>query len=189
MAVAMGVSASMPGVSKPWPQKRTRRHKDGALFSWGIVSLCGAFFSVVRAPRSLRLRVRNRLPVAGGRLGRSDGRERIDARSVQSMATKRPQQAQAGEPFSWVFVPRRGESFRLSPPGPWCPRAGRFSPRVRVSADNGLYSRAASPHNRRFQPTPTPMGNLKKKRRLKMAKHKRRKRLKANRHKKRTWQK
>src|SRR5437868_7492976 len=35
----------------------------------------------------------------------------------------------------------------------------------------------------------TPMGNLKKKRRLKMAKHKRRKRLKANRHKKRTWQK
>jgi hypothetical protein len=33
------------------------------------------------------------------------------------------------------------------------------------------------------------MGNLKKKRRLKMAKHKRRKRLKANRHKKRTWQK
>jgi len=33
------------------------------------------------------------------------------------------------------------------------------------------------------------MGNLKKKRRLKMNKHKRRKRLKANRHKKRTWQK
>lgn len=33
------------------------------------------------------------------------------------------------------------------------------------------------------------MGNLKKKRRLKMAKHKRRKRLKANRHKKRMWQK
>lgn len=33
------------------------------------------------------------------------------------------------------------------------------------------------------------MGNLKKKRRLKMSKHKRRKRLKANRHKKRTWQK
>ncbi|MGH8021353.1 MAG: AURKAIP1/COX24 domain-containing protein, partial [Opitutaceae bacterium] len=31
------------------------------------------------------------------------------------------------------------------------------------------------------------MGNLKKKRRLKMSKHKRRKRLKANRHKKRTW--
>jgi Mitochondrial domain of unknown function (DUF1713) len=34
-----------------------------------------------------------------------------------------------------------------------------------------------------------PMGNLKKKRRLKMNKHKRRKRLKSNRHKKRTWQK
>jgi len=33
------------------------------------------------------------------------------------------------------------------------------------------------------------MGNLKKKRRLKMSKHKRRKRLKANRHKKRLWQK
>ena len=42
-----------------------------------------------------------------------------------------------------------------------------------------------------FAPKPlfTPMGNLKKKRRLKMSKHKRRKRLKANRHKKRTWQK
>jgi hypothetical protein len=36
---------------------------------------------------------------------------------------------------------------------------------------------------------PSTMGNLKKKRRLKMSKHKRRKRLKANRHKKRTWQK
>jgi len=36
---------------------------------------------------------------------------------------------------------------------------------------------------------PTTMGNLKKKRRLKMNKHKRRKRLKSNRHKKRTWQK
>jgi hypothetical protein len=33
------------------------------------------------------------------------------------------------------------------------------------------------------------MGNLKKKRRLKMNKHKRRKRLKSHRHKKRTWQK
>ena len=33
------------------------------------------------------------------------------------------------------------------------------------------------------------MGNLKKKRRLKMNKHKRWKRLKSNRHKKRTWQK
>ncbi len=31
------------------------------------------------------------------------------------------------------------------------------------------------------------MGNLKKKRRLKISKHKRRKRSKANRHKKRTW--
>ncbi|MCF7687107.1 MAG: AURKAIP1/COX24 domain-containing protein [Cephaloticoccus sp.] len=31
------------------------------------------------------------------------------------------------------------------------------------------------------------MGNLKKKRRLKMSKHKRSKRLKANRHKKRAW--
>jgi hypothetical protein len=39
-----------------------------------------------------------------------------------------------------------------------------------------------------LKPTFT-MGNLKKKRRLKMSKHKRRKRLKANRHKKRTWQK
>ena len=34
-----------------------------------------------------------------------------------------------------------------------------------------------------------PMGNLKKKRRLKMNKHKRRKRLKSHRHQKRTWQK
>ena len=33
------------------------------------------------------------------------------------------------------------------------------------------------------------MGNLKKKRRLKMNKHKRRKRLKSHRHQKRTWQK
>jgi len=31
------------------------------------------------------------------------------------------------------------------------------------------------------------MGNLKKKRRLKMSKHKRRKRLKSNRHKKKAW--
>jgi hypothetical protein len=36
---------------------------------------------------------------------------------------------------------------------------------------------------------PPLMGNLKKKRRLKMNKHKRRKRLKSHRHKKRTWQK
>ena len=41
----------------------------------------------------------------------------------------------------------------------------------------------------RWPDTLPPMGNLKKKRRLKMNKHKRRKRLKANRHKKRTWQK
>jgi hypothetical protein len=40
-----------------------------------------------------------------------------------------------------------------------------------------------------FWRTDNPMGNLKKKRRLKMNKHKRRKRLKSNRHKKRTWQK
>jgi hypothetical protein len=40
-----------------------------------------------------------------------------------------------------------------------------------------------------FHLSPITMGNLKKKRRLKMSKHKRRKRLKSNRHKKRTWQK
>jgi hypothetical protein len=40
-----------------------------------------------------------------------------------------------------------------------------------------------------FSNTHNIMGNLKKKRRLKMSKHKRRKRLKSNRHKKRTWQK
>lgn len=40
-----------------------------------------------------------------------------------------------------------------------------------------------------FSNTHNTMGNLKKKRRLKMSKHKRRKRLKSNRHKKRTWQK
>jgi hypothetical protein len=40
-----------------------------------------------------------------------------------------------------------------------------------------------------FWRTDNLMGNLKKKRRLKMNKHKRRKRLKSNRHKKRTWQK
>jgi len=38
-----------------------------------------------------------------------------------------------------------------------------------------------------FRFTLITMGNLKKKRRLKMSKHKRRKRLKSNRHKKRTW--
>lgn len=36
-------------------------------------------------------------------------------------------------------------------------------------------------------PTVFPMGNLKKKRRLKMNAHKRKKRSRANRHKKRTW--
>jgi hypothetical protein len=48
-----------------------------------------------------------------------------------------------------------------------------------------------APLARRFTASPnqSTMGNLKKKRRLKMNKHKRRKRLKANRHKKRTWQK
>lgn len=51
-----------------------------------------------------------------------------------------------------------------------------------------LYSAEASPQFARPKTTFT-MGNLKKKRRLKMSKHKRRKRLKANRHKKRTWQK
>jgi len=41
----------------------------------------------------------------------------------------------------------------------------------------------------RFSQNSNPMGNLKKKRRLKMNKHKRRKRLKSHRHQKRTWQK
>ena len=45
------------------------------------------------------------------------------------------------------------------------------------------------PHGPARNHLPLPMGNLKKKRRLKMNKHKRRKRLKSNRHKKRTWQK
>jgi len=48
-----------------------------------------------------------------------------------------------------------------------------------------LYTEMSDPHGFRF--TLTIMGNLKKKRRLKMSQHKRRKRLKANRHKKRTW--
>jgi len=43
--------------------------------------------------------------------------------------------------------------------------------------------------DRNFGAPTCKMGNLKKKRRLKMNKHKRRKRLKSNRHKKRTWQK
>ncbi len=51
-----------------------------------------------------------------------------------------------------------------------------------------LYRRRGGLHGDR-PPIPITMGNLKKKRRLKMNKHKRRKRLKANRHKKRTWQK
>ena len=56
--------------------------------------------------------------------------------------------------------------------------------------EKGLYSPAGPPHGPKKQPSPPfTMGNLKKKRRLKMNKHKRRKRLKANRHKKRTWQK
>lgn len=50
-----------------------------------------------------------------------------------------------------------------------------------------LYTENTVPHVPRFNFII--MGNLKKKRRLKMSKHKRRKRLKANRHKKRTWQK
>jgi hypothetical protein len=48
-----------------------------------------------------------------------------------------------------------------------------------------LYTENPIPHVSQF--TFIIMGNLKKKRRLKMSQHKRRKRLKANRHKKRTW--
>lgn len=55
-------------------------------------------------------------------------------------------------------------------------------------ANFALYRAAAGEHGDR-SPNQSTMGNLKKKRRLKMNKHKRRKRLKANRHKKRTWQK
>jgi hypothetical protein len=44
-----------------------------------------------------------------------------------------------------------------------------------------------STHTNTPTSTPTHMGNLKKKRRLKMNKHKRRKRSKASRHKKRLW--
>jgi len=51
-------------------------------------------------------------------------------------------------------------------------------------AQNRLDTSGRAPHV-----FPLTMGNLKKKRRLKMNKHKRRKRLKSNRHKKRTWQK
>lgn len=55
-----------------------------------------------------------------------------------------------------------------------------------------LYSAGKAMHRSpfsNFSTTQHTMGNLKKKRRLKMSKHKRRKRLKSNRHKKRTWQK
>jgi len=53
-----------------------------------------------------------------------------------------------------------------------------------------LYSPAGSPCNPAPQARHSAchtMGNLKKKRRLKMNKHKRSKRLRANRHKKRVW--
>ena len=52
-----------------------------------------------------------------------------------------------------------------------------------------LYRAEERQHGAPLNHSLNPMGNLKKKRRLKMSKHKRRKRLKANRHKKRTWQK
>ncbi len=68
-------------------------------------------------------------------------------------------------------------------------RAGghRGAPAV-AWAKFALYRGSGDLHGVR-PPIPNTMGNLKKKRRLKMNKHKRRKRLKANRHKKRTWQK
>jgi len=55
----------------------------------------------------------------------------------------------------------------------------------RWRSQNELYIERVETHG---LPLPT-MGNLKKKRRLKMSKHKRRKRLRSSRHKKRTWQK
>jgi hypothetical protein len=64
------------------------------------------------------------------------------------------------------------------PPGHGCAARAKFT----------LYRGRGGLHGDR-PPNPITMGNLKKKRRLKMNKHKRRKRLKANRHKKRTWQK
>lgn len=64
--------------------------------------------------------------------------------------------------------------------------ASRFAEEVRHQ--NRLYSPAGAAHGADSH-TSIIMGNLKKKRRLKMNKHKRRKRLKAHRHKKRTWQK
>jgi len=69
---------------------------------------------------------------------------------------------------------------------------------MRVARENGvrsgafefpLYSAVVAPHGAHSPILSSTMGNLKKKRRLKMNKHKRRKRLKSNRHKKRTWQK
>jgi hypothetical protein len=56
-----------------------------------------------------------------------------------------------------------------------------------VAANSGFTLREA--FRTLFDSFSQTMGNLKKKRRLKMSKHKRRKRLKSNRHKKRTWQK
>jgi hypothetical protein len=84
----------------------------------------------------------------------------------------------------------------IATPFPAYRRADR---RTAGSASPGVTPAGRPPHKMGFTP-PVPvstvlhsfissMGNLKKKRRLKMSKHKRRKRLKANRHKKRTWQK
>jgi hypothetical protein len=58
-----------------------------------------------------------------------------------------------------------------------------------AAPEKELYTTGASAHGSENSRHLFTMGNLKKKRRLKMNKHKRRKRLKANRHKKRTWQK
>jgi len=61
---------------------------------------------------------------------------------------------------------------------------------VAPSGERALQPRGRAARSKKNQsPLLFTMGNLKKKRRLKMNKHKRRKRLKANRHKKRTWQK
>lgn len=72
----------------------------------------------------------------------------------------------------------------------WLAVQGRNAHAFRFDGVGGkfaLYTAGGSLHRRPlFSYT---MGNLKKKRRLKMSKHKRRKRLKSNRHKKRTWQK
>jgi hypothetical protein len=65
----------------------------------------------------------------------------------------------------------------------------RASPQIMaLQPPGGPVTVAPNPNFTAFRILRT-MGNLKKKRRLKMNKHKRRKRLKANRHKKRTWQK